>query len=200
MTVGVVASRSKEDQFRSVYTRTFPSIVSYVRRRVTPGDSSELDVTSEIFAVVWRRLDDLPPPPDDLLWIYGVARNCVARFHRDESRRMRLRTRVTSEPVARPESDRAEETYEVVREAVARLPETDREAIRLVHWEGLHHEEVATVLGLTPNAVELRLRRARARLRRDLAALLPEDVDVDVDVDVDDVKPHPRSHPIEGIE
>jgi RNA polymerase sigma factor (sigma-70 family) len=172
MTVELVARTSKEDQFRSVYERTFPAILNYVRRRLTSGERSELDVTSEIYAVVWRRLDDLPTPPEDLLWIYGVARHSVARFHRDQSRRLRLRARIEAEPSARADPVGPEEINEIVRSAVARLGETDREAIRLAHWEGLRHDEIATILGLTSNAVELRLRRARARLRRDLTELL----------------------------
>jgi RNA polymerase sigma factor (sigma-70 family) len=172
MTVELVARTSKEDQFRSVYERTFPAILNYVRRRLPSGERSELDVTSEIYAVVWRRLDALPAPPEDLLWIYGVARNTVTRFYRDRSRRFRLRARIEAEPSSRTEPGGPEELNELVRSAVARLGELDREAIRLTHWEGLHHDEIATILGLTPNAVELRLRRARARLRRDLTEVL----------------------------
>jgi RNA polymerase sigma factor (sigma-70 family) len=172
MTVGVVVPESKEEQFRSVYAKAYPAILSYVRRRLPPGQTSELDVASEIFAVVWRRFDDLPPPPEDVLWIYGVARNCVAHYHRDAARHSRLRARVAAEPALPAETDEADELRDVVRAAVERLPDVDREAIRLVHWEGLHHDEAAAVLGLSTNAVELRLRRARARLRRDLGALL----------------------------
>lgn len=194
MTVGVVAPESKEEQFRSVYAKAYPAIMSYVRRRLPPGQTSELDVTSEIFAVVWRRFDDLPPPPEDVLWIYGVARNCVAHHHRDAARRARLHARVAAEPAAAAETDEAEERRDLVRAAVDRLPEVDREAIRLVHWEGLHHEEAAVVLGLTANAVELRLRRARARLRRDLAALLQSGAPDDPS------DPYLRSVPLEGTE
>jgi RNA polymerase sigma-70 factor, ECF subfamily len=194
MTVEVAARTSKEDQFRSIYERAFPPILNYVRRRLPSGERGELDVTSEIFAVVWRRIEDVPPAPEDLLWIYGVARNVVARFHREESRRLRLRTRIQAEPLARSDPTGTEELNELVRSAVARLPATDREAIRLAHWEGLHHDEIATVLGVTPNAVELRLRRARARLRRDLAVLLqdePEATQRDTDL---------RRLPLEGID
>jgi RNA polymerase sigma factor (sigma-70 family) len=194
MTVEVAARTSKEDQFRSIYERAFPPILNYVRRRLPSGERGELDVTSEIFAVVWRRIEDVPPAPEDLLWIYGVARNVVARFHREESRRLRLRTRMQAEPSARSDPTGAEELNELVRSAVARLPETDREAIRLAHWDGLHHDEIATILGLTPNAVELRLRRARARLRRDLAVLLQDEPEVTpLDTDL-------RRLPLEGIE
>lgn len=191
MTVDLAAPVSKEDQFRAVYARAFPAILSYVRRRLPAGAKGELDVTSEIFAVVWRRIDDVPPPPEDLLWIYGVARNCLSRFHRDQSRQLRLSARINAEPSSVATTDGADETNEIVRAAVARLAETDREAITLVHWDGLSHDEVASILGLTTNAVELRLRRARARLRRDLAGLLNNE----------DTRPlAPRLLPCEGMD
>ena len=118
----------------------------------------------------------------------------MSRFHRETSRRLRLRTRLEAQPAARADTAGDEDVNELVRSAVARLPDVDREAIRLVHWEGLHHDEVATILGLTTNAVELRLRRARARLRRDLAGLLQDDTGATA------LDPGLRRLPLEGIE
>jgi RNA polymerase sigma-70 factor (ECF subfamily) len=55
-----------------------------------------------------------------------------------------------------------------VREAVARLPARDREVIVLHYLEGMRPADVAEVLGASPNAVEVRLHRARAKLKADL--------------------------------
>ncbi|GAA4293941.1 hypothetical protein GCM10023178_77920 [Actinomadura luteofluorescens] len=49
------------------------------------------------------------------------------------------------------------------------LPESDRELLALVGWEGLDHGEIATVLGCSRNAVRIRLHRARRRFARALA-------------------------------
>ena len=54
--------------------------------------------------------------------------------------------------------------------AIDRLLPGDREALRLVEWDGLSHAQAAQVLGCSANAVAARLHRARARLRTDLAA------------------------------
>jgi len=53
--------------------------------------------------------------------------------------------------------------------AIRRLPEADAEALRLVAWEELSHEEAGRVLDCSSNAVAVRLHRARGRLRRPLA-------------------------------
>ena len=51
-----------------------------------------------------------------------------------------------------------------VREAMARLPEADREVLLLRHFEGLSNPEVAALLGLSAGAVSKRYGRAVLRL------------------------------------
>ena len=53
-------------------------------------------------------------------------------------------------------------------EALAALPERDREAILLHAWEGLSAPEAAEVLGCSATAYRLRLHRARRRLAAQL--------------------------------
>ena len=53
--------------------------------------------------------------------------------------------------------------------ASRRLPDADREVLRLAAWEGLSHAQIAISLGCSENAAALRLHRARQRLREELA-------------------------------
>lgn len=48
---------------------------------------------------------------------------------------------------------------------MARLRAGDREVLMLVMWEGLSHAEAAEVMGCSVNAIGLRVRRAKERLR-----------------------------------
>lgn len=57
---------------------------------------------------------------------------------------------------------------EVVRAAIERLRPAERDAVRLVMWEGLTHEEAGRVLECSANAVALRLHKARKRLEAEL--------------------------------
>lgn len=52
--------------------------------------------------------------------------------------------------------------------ALAALDETDRELLNLWSWEQLEPAEIAVVLGLTSNAVSIRLHRAKKRLSENL--------------------------------
>jgi RNA polymerase sigma-70 factor (ECF subfamily) len=58
-----------------------------------------------------------------------------------------------------------QETREFVRRAIDRLPDSYRMVLLLRDIEGLDTEETARLLGLTPNAVKIRLHRARMALR-----------------------------------
>jgi RNA polymerase sigma-70 factor (ECF subfamily) len=57
------------------------------------------------------------------------------------------------------------ETAEAVRRAIGRLPETYRTVLMLRDIEGMTNQEVAEILEITPNAVKIRLHRARMALR-----------------------------------
>jgi RNA polymerase sigma-70 factor (ECF subfamily) len=65
-----------------------------------------------------------------------------------------------------------EELRDEVRRAVARLPETDREAILLRHFEGLTNKEIAEALGISEPAATMRYGRALLRLKALLSGLL----------------------------
>jgi RNA polymerase sigma-70 factor (ECF subfamily) len=59
--------------------------------------------------------------------------------------------------------------------ALATLAPADQEVLRLLAWEELGNQQIAAVLGITPNAVAIRLHRARARFADALARETLED-------------------------
>lgn len=162
---------SAAERFEALYTGSYQEITGYVRRRVPP-DAAD-DVVAQVFTVAWRRFGQVPGPPQDRLWLFGVARNCAAEHHRAATRRLRLRTRLSQEPAAVahvPGPGGPDHDPGPVLAALASLKPKDREALQLVLWDELSHAEAAAVLGCTVNAFELRYRRARNRVRDAIAA------------------------------
>jgi RNA polymerase sigma-70 factor (ECF subfamily) len=66
------------------------------------------------------------------------------------------------------------ERHERVRWAVRQLPPKDREVIVLRHLEQMDLDDVAAVVGASRNAVEVRLHRARAKLKALLVDVMDE--------------------------
>jgi RNA polymerase sigma factor (sigma-70 family) len=157
----------RDERFAELYRRHHRAVWAYAVRRV-PAGTDAADVAAEVFAIAWRRRDRVPPEPETLLWLYATARRVVANTVRAAGRRDRLTDRLAALPPPVPAPD-----YPDVLAALDRLGEAEREAIRLAVWEDLTVRDIATVLGCSPNAVSLRLARARRRLGRELSHLLP---------------------------
>jgi RNA polymerase sigma factor (sigma-70 family) len=66
------------------------------------------------------------------------------------------------------------ETYDRVRRTIAALPAKYREPVVLRYLQELSTDEISRILGISKNALQVRLNRARARLREDLAELIKE--------------------------
>lgn len=155
-----------EERFTALYRRHVADIERYVRRRA--ADTSVLDVVSEVFTVAWRRLGVVPDPA--LPWLYGVARRVIANNVRGAHRADRLRDRLSVVDTSTPDHSEAVAGRLTVAAAFDELPETDREVLRLIAWEGLSIRDAATAAGCGKAAFAMRLHRARHRLRRALDA------------------------------
>jgi RNA polymerase sigma-70 factor (ECF subfamily) len=154
-------------RFEAVVHEVFDPLQRYLGRRL-PADQVD-DVLSETLLVVWRRLDDIPTD-GTLPWCYAVARRCLANHRRSAGRRRALAERLATQPVLPVETDSGDPDLEV---ALSRLSENDQELLRLWAFEELEPKDIATVTGLTANAVSLRLTRAKKKLERELTRQNP---------------------------
>jgi RNA polymerase sigma factor (sigma-70 family) len=158
-------------RFDELYRTHYGAVYAYVYRRLNSGASDVPDVVAEVFAVVWRKLDEVPQPPEDRLWLYGVARRRVLGAQRTGGRYLRLQARLREH--AQQAVVPADDPDTAVRDAIASLRPGDREVLMLVMWEGLSHGETAEVMGCSVNAVALRVSRAKRRLRSQLKQARP---------------------------
>jgi RNA polymerase sigma-70 factor (ECF subfamily) len=146
-------------------------VYSYVAYRMGDGPDAE-DVTNETFARALRYRDTFDASKGaPISWLIGIARRCV-----DESF---SHVRPDSDPPDREAAgDLAADVVErlMVRAAVSRLGERERELIALRYGADLSARQIAERLELSTNAVEVALHRARARLRQELEGRpLPDD-------------------------
>ena len=164
----VVSNPTHDAAFRELFDVHEPAIRAYCLRRLPAWYAD--DAVADTFLIVWRKRGDAPKGDGRRLWLYGIARNVVRNARRSAERSGRLTKRIAREPAAYQESPEvvvvrnADETELLA--AIERLRSVEREILLLRTWEGLSSCEIASVMDLTPKAVDNRLNRVRKKLTR----------------------------------
>jgi RNA polymerase sigma-70 factor (ECF subfamily) len=164
------------ESFAALWAAHYHAVLGYCCRRAPAEMAGE--AATATFAVLWRRIDDLPSDP--LPWLYAVARRELANRRRAQSRFRAFVTRLSRDrsisgaDVAPDVSSEAMDRSSA-RDALRRLRPDDRELLMLVAWEGLSPAAAAASLGISDAALTVRLHRARQRLESELAALNTEE-------------------------
>jgi len=154
-------------RFHALFEAHHRAVFAYALRRTSSATDAE-EVAAETFAIAWRRRDDVPAGNEARPWLLGTARRVLANQRRGAERRARLTLRLRER---RETASASSPGDTAVLEALAQLKPEDQELLRLVAWEELGNAEIAAVLGITANAVAIRLHRARARFARELSLI-----------------------------
>lgn len=160
------------DRDRSAFVNLFqifaPRIKSYVMGLGLSQAAAD-DLVQDIMLTIWRRAEQYDPAKAAAsTWIFTIARNRRIDFFRRENRPefdpndpMLVRE---PEPAADSELAIRQES-EILRQAVATLPEEQAELLRLAFFEDLSHSHIAAKLSLPLGTVKSRLRLALGKLR-----------------------------------
>ena len=157
-----MTTAQRAERYRTAFAEAYPAVQAYVRRRVSGSDAD--DIVAEALTVLWRRLDEVP---EDLVvaWCIGVARRTMSNSRRASGRRAALVEKVRRQPQAVEAIAEQGSDDPVLDAALRLLPKDERELLHLWAWEELAPREIAEVLGVSANAVSIRLHRAKASLR-----------------------------------
>jgi DNA-directed RNA polymerase specialized sigma24 family protein len=152
-------------RFDSLFQAHHDAIYRYCVRRL--GRSDAEDAAADVFAVAWRRLNEMPMGEGSRAWLFGVAYRVVGNQFRSRRRRTSLWTRLAALGTGRNHVEPGPVgEVELLLLALDQLSLADRELLRLTSWDGLTRSDIAYVLGIKENAVDQRLHRARSRLKR----------------------------------
>jgi RNA polymerase sigma-70 factor (ECF subfamily) len=149
-------------------------------RRMLGNESDAEDVTQEAFLRVWRYAKGWKPGQARFeTWLYRVTLNlCYDRLRRRREITVEEMPEVLDERPSVIEVHASRDVVRAVEGALARLPERQRAALVLCHYQELSNAEAAALLDVTVEALESLLARGRRMLRNLLAdcvdALLEE--------------------------
>ncbi|SNB51063.1 RNA polymerase sigma-70 factor, ECF subfamily [Arboricoccus pini] len=151
--------------------RHLRQVVSFSQRLLGNRGDAE-DVAQETFLRLWRHAGQWTDRGAKVTtWLHQVALNlCRDRLRRRVPEPLEAAAEVVSpEPGALAILQRRR-VEALVRTAVEALPERQREAILLCHFQELGNIEAAATLGISVEALESLLSRARRSLRQRLVA------------------------------
>jgi RNA polymerase sigma factor (sigma-70 family) len=158
---------SSDERLHALFTKHADQVLRYALRHVDYATAN--DVVSDTFLVACRRIDRVPDAP--LPWLLVVARNSIRNRLRGSTRGRRTAAEFAAVERAAATAAAADELVverAILARALARLNADQREALLLVAWDGLTVAEAARVVGCSRTAFEVRLHRARTRLRNAL--------------------------------
>lgn len=154
--------------------------------RSLQDETEAADLAQETFLRVFQNRAKFDPAQKFSTWLYAIASNLVRDRFRWRSRHPQVSLDAENGqtasglkdtlPAREPGPDQAAQTREraeVVRKAVAALPEELKQPLILAVYQDLPQAEIATILKCSVKAVETRIYRARQQLRAALSALLP---------------------------
>ena len=167
----IAASITEPGRFGVLFDRHATVLFRYLVRRVGVDEADSL--LGEVFRVAFEKRSTYDCQRSNARpWLYGIATNLLARHRRREARRIHATARLLARqpPVGDPADEivadlDARHLWPRVADAVAGLPEEERDALLLFVWEELSYEDIALALGVPVGTVRSRLNRARVSLR-----------------------------------
>lgn len=170
----ILIERAKEDKeaFGILYERYVDRIYNYVYYRTGNSADAE-DLTARIFERAFNHIGNYRDQGVPFsAWLYRIAHNLVANFHRDRSRRKMVPIEDVSNWVISdhgPEfAAQLTQDNEALLEAISRLPSDRQELLILKFVERLSNAEIGNIMGRSEGAIKSLYHRTLLALREDM--------------------------------
>ncbi|MBM3188489.1 MAG: sigma-70 family RNA polymerase sigma factor [Chloroflexi bacterium] len=172
-TACIEAAKQDPNRFGELYDHYVDRIYSYIYHRVGNVHDAE-DLTSRTF---FRALSHLPSYENKGIpfsaWLYRIAHNLVANWHRDRRRRPLVtldEVALKSSSAPHPEEAAStEDDSRLLQEGIRELDPTRQELLVLKFTEGLSNAEIGAIMGRSEGAIKSLYHRTLLQLRKELS-------------------------------
>ena len=165
-----------ETAFAELVKKYEKAVRALVWRKIEDYHTAE-EITQDIFLKAYQELGTLKRPQSFLSWLYvSASRRCLAWQRKkrlpmvpyDETKSTGDKEATYSQFVVEENQRISEETQrEVVKQLLAKLPESERTVITLHYFSDMSSAEIGAFLGVSANTIRSRLHRAKQRLQKD---------------------------------
>ena len=165
-------AKTDSEAFGQLYQRYVDRIYNYVYYRVGNADDAE-DLTARTFFQALKKIDSYEDRGVPFsAWLYRIAHNLVANWHRQQSRRKSVSLEeLTIIRSPRPNPSQAvekQETQDELISAIHRLADDRQQLLILKFVERLPNAEISRVMGRTESSIKSLYHRTLIALRDDL--------------------------------
>ena len=168
----VALAKDDAEAFGELYTRYVKKMYSYIFHRTGNTQDAE-DLTAKVFIRAYSHVGNYVDRGAPFqAWLYRIAHNLVANWHRDQARRKIIALddyvahSLQSEAPERLAED-VEERDQLM-ESVRRLPEERQQLLLLKFIEQLSNAEIGEIMGRTEGAIKSLYHRTLLALRDDM--------------------------------
>jgi RNA polymerase sigma-70 factor (ECF subfamily) len=167
-----LAKAGDKDSFGELYERYLDKIYSYVYYRTGNHHDAE-DLTARVFFRAMAHIESYTERGVPFqAWLYRIAHNLVANWHRDRGRRKVIpldefiATSLKSDSPDKQAED--QEEREALRAAIRRLPEERQQLLLLKFVDYLSNAEIGEIMNRTEGAIKSLYHRTLIALREEL--------------------------------
>lgn len=163
------ALRGDAESFSRLCEQYYPALVAIAYSRLAERHLAE-DAAQEALLAAYRDIARLKKPEQFAGWLAAICRNIATDMAKVRTRaqaREKHADAVDCSPVFDP-SDQEDSIVAVVRKIVRQLEPDMRDLVFLRYYNQFSYDQIARMLGISEEAVNGKLRRARARIRHEL--------------------------------
>jgi len=163
-------SRGSNDAFSELFARFKQPLFGFFWRRMADRAQAE-ELTQEAFVAVIRAAPRYEQSAQFRTYLYAIALKILRAYRRKAAFRATFMGLASEH--AEPAAESGVVTQLIMREALRKLEDMDREILLLREFEQLDYADIAELLNLPVNTVRSRLFRARTALRELLSEKSP---------------------------
>lgn len=146
-----------------LYLQAKPRLLSICRQFATEEDTAE-DLLHDAFVIIYTSLSQLKDSNKLEAWMVSIVRNVGYHYREHLQKEQTALQQLSREEIVSEEAT-AIPDYDQLQSLVTLLPKGYQQVFRLSVFEGLTHQEIGELLGITPHSSSSQLSHAKQMLR-----------------------------------